>query len=1075
MEERQIRIYLLQSRVQITINGQSLPFTRKAAQKLFIYMADTNAADYTRDELSYFFYGSDLKARRRFSGEVLYYLPEEIKDLCIDQTDPDEIRFNSNQVWIDSHEFGERANVLLQNSPISRDEHLSEAKSLLDLYQDHFLSHYLSTFTENSDNQAFLLWVKRRRREVAELRHRIFDEVIRLLLERGSDGLTSWNEAQTYAAEWLRSIEPGPMPLQYLIWLSANRFQNDALQSYLMRLKNVENREQIIVGPSLSRWKSLIKNNDFIPLSELRLQDRRPVEGIVKLAMMNLIAREDVLKEILALLSATSGTRVFAVLGSAGVGKTQIARAITRALREKDRTRRIIELDLDTTLDLEMICNNVLHQLGVPDLAIMNYAVKRQRVKQLLQAPNLLVIVDEGHTEHLTNPQSLTTIVDILSGAQIMLVARQITGADYYRVEVKPFTREQVEDFLCQQIPHLRLLDKKLFSELTDLTGGLPLLLHIIAGFLKKERIRLPALLAKLKSFDIQSDVAKEHLSVTHRVLRLIWRFMQPEERYLLYATSLFAPMEGATLEDIVTICSTIFPQAIIRQKMSLLVDMKLLEPRSIEYEGGHYVLHPLMREFSREQIYLLDAHLPHLPTIERSYIQHITDVATYHKKEFNELDKLVENVLYVLDKVFFDDSYAWAHSLAIQALSQIAPYFERRGMYFAGFRLISRALEICETIAVDPTRVQLLHYAGRLAYKQGDYQLARNFYEKALVIATSLELEQVYSEIYHSLGLIHLQEADYENAKVNLEQANEWATLNEQESLLYSIRANLGVRAFRQGQFDVALNYYQDVLTSIEESIQNQPEEIQSIAQFTLTALGITFTEIGQHAMAQQYYQRSISLARVLNNPERLGYLYLNLGVTHYFLREYNASRDCFLQGYMLADRLQHLELLTQIIYNQGVLASARGHHKKALRLLNSALQRVEDGNLHRLKPIILIALGKAYLKRHWLLKAQRCFVEGLATSSISSKYAARALYGLGLRATIEFSITEEDIAVTYARIKRLMQKIGLSVINLPSVTVSGLHQAQDYYQHDFDDPPKLSRYKVVEALEMWLSENEG
>jgi tetratricopeptide (TPR) repeat protein len=535
---------------------------------------------------------------------------------------------------------------------------------------------------------------------------------------------------------------------------------------------------------------------------------------------------------------------------------------------------------------------------------------------------------------------------------------------------------------------------------------------------------------------------------------------------------SLFDTVEGATLEDLVVVCTGIFLPGMVRQKMNLLSDMHLVQCSQAEHDVEHYTLHPIISEFLREQTRRSPSRLPQLPAIEQAYIQHLMDFVRLYYAQFSQLDRQQQNILHMFNLVLFNDAYSRLRPQAIDALNYCCKYFEQRGLYVIGLRLVSRALEVFEQAPINSLRVQLLHHAGQLAYKQANYQLAREFIQQALAEAQDLEFTPSYGEILHSLGLLQLQQLDYENATVSFEKAEEWASTYGQSSLLFSVWANSGVRAFRESDFDTALRYYLRILDAIDENTTNLPEELQSIVQFAWTALGITYTEIGEYIQAERCYQRSISLARVLNNPERLAYLYMNLGVTNYFLKEYEASNDCFLQGIVLAEHIRHQELITQITWNQGVLASAQEQHSKAIRLLNTALLQAEENNLIRLRPLILVALGKAYLKHHWLRKAQQCFFEAIVSQGIANKYVARALYGLGLRAMIDVSVIgDNNVRTTYQQIERLMQRLCVSPSDLLPIPRSALERAQDYFQHDIDHLPKLSRFCIVEALEMWLS----
>ena len=70
-----------------------------------------------------------------------------------------------------------------------------------------------------------------------------------------------------------------------------------------------------------------------------------------------------------------------------------------------------------------------------------------------------------------------------------------------------------------------------------------------------------------------------------------------------------------------------------------------------------------------------------------------------------------------------------------------------------------------------------------------------------------------------------------------------------------------------------------------------NLPPEFQTVAQHVHTALGLTFTELGDYDAAMHHFQQSMALARLLNYPQLIGYLYLNIGLIYCYRKEYERS----------------------------------------------------------------------------------------------------------------------------------------------------------------------------------------
>ena len=1067
MEKPSIDVYLLRDKPQIFLDGEPVKFERGGSEQLFYYLADTGEDTYTRSELARLLYDEDDNtARRKLSKEALFPTPSVLKNRCFDQSDPDELGFSAENMWVDSQAFAKRAAELLRYAPISTGNQFAEAKSILTLYQDHFLWGYSPKSSDIAVSSSFSNWQHRRQKELAVVRHQLLDEVIRFYLEWD----LARSEAQSYADQWLGSLEPGTMPLQYLIWIAAKQRQNEALRDYLEQLRVCEDQKAVVIGPSSSRWIELISSDrESISLSVLHLRGLRSSQKILGQDTRRLIGREAILEQISVLLS-TNTPPIFAITGLPGAGKAQVARAAAQILRRKQPSYWVIDFELTPELDLELLVNQLLMQLEKPELVNLNIAAKRQHLKQLLQAPNIVIFIDEGHTTHLSDAKTRANLLETFEGARIVLIGRHLTSSDYYTVKIHGLTRRQTRDLLCQKIPRLEQTDEALFVELRKLMSGLPLLLHIIGGFIKKERIRLPSLIQELAALNNKPNHRQEVVTVYQTILRWLWRYMQLDEQHLLCVVSLFDATEGATLEALTTICSKVYSPGRVRQKMKLLGDLCLLEVQPTA-TSARYSLHPIIFELVREQAVQQAVRLTFLPKFEQNYIHYLLELVRVNHDQPLILDGQQHNILRLFDLTLVTGQHEWAQAEAVAALCQVSPYFERRGLYTVGSKLIERALEISDQQAPNPLRVYLLHHAGQMAAKQSNYELAQVFLENSLSDALSLEMRQDYGLLYLDFGLVQMQALDYENARVNLDRAAEWASNYGTKPLVYRIWVNLGVLAFRQSEFNEAYTHYKKVLDDLGDDAEALRPELQAIAQFALNAIGITLTNLQKPSQAQKYHQRSLILARSLNDPERLGYVYLNLGVAYFFLKKYEAARDCFIQGQHFARLTQNQELLTQIIWNRGALASAEDHHDKALRLLNTALSRTEKYQLHRMKPIVLVALGKACLKRSWRPKAQQCFVDALTSQDLSKVYAARAFYGLGLCAVINSSNGDNDARATHTQIQQMMKQIDLSPTVLPTISRPELQLAQKYYRHDFDPLYRIAHYRLVDALMLWLS----
>ena len=1060
MQDYHIRFYLLCKQPQITVNDEPLAVTPQAL-KLLIYLADSAETVYAREDLIRLVYGTVL-ARDTFRKKVMYPIRQRIPDFPLETGRGDLLYFERDKVWVDSRVFVEETRELLDGIRRFGKDDYRRAQDILELHQEAFLLDYHPKSGEGIDDSPFLAWQNSRRRDLVALYHQLLDQTIRY----GVKQQRHWSDAQRFAERWRGSLNPSAKPLQYLIWLAAHQ-HSDALNSLLVELRERETAGELPMGPSWAEWDRVLKRGKTMALSRL-LPDTAPeANSVGEDRSDDLTGRRDVLEQILAFITVPRPEPVFAVTGLPGVGKTALTHAAARLLQERHPDYQVVRVEFSAQLDLEHLCNQLLAALGKPDLFTLDYAQKRQRLAQLLRAPRLVVILDEGHTTHLANPDTLTTVLTLLDGACVLLVARVLPRFPHFVVELAGLDEAQTRAFLVRLVPWLSDLAETQFTELAALTGGLPLLLHIIAGGLKKELGRMHSLLDALKrqgTLDFQRDV----YTVYEQVLAWLWQYLDSKDKDLLYAISLFAPLDGAGGEDLRTVLVSVLAPERLDAKLNRLIALHLVErPRDASAAPRH-ALHPIILDFVRRRSG--QRRRPYTQLIERAYIHYLLDLIDAHSRESDRLDAYQQSVLHLFDLVLFGDDHVWARPQAIESLNRIFPYFEMRGLHAAASRLFTRALDLGQFASVT-THIQMLRSAAKIASIRADDEEPLKLYQRALDVAQDAAVTTQYASLYHGIGSIYMEKGRFREAIQNFETAARWVDAAQQKPLLYAIWSNLGVCASRQGQFERARQHYQKVLAHLGGSGIDLPPELQTIAQFVQTWLGITCTELGDYETAMRHFDASMALARVLNYPQLMGYLYLNIGLAYCYQAAYDEADDCFHRASLIAEQIEHAALRTQVTFNQAILASKRSLHQEALRLHRIALIEATDHDLTWVKPQILISLGKAYLRVEQFESAQQPFGEVLQLPQITAAYIAQALYGLASSVVLKAHfIGDNRVETTFELIHPRFDSLPLDRLPLQEVG-DYLDWTHTAFQRDLDHIPQLARYRIVDALHLWIA----
>ncbi|MEM9215227.1 MAG: CHAT domain-containing protein [Cyanobacteria bacterium P01_F01_bin.150] len=205
-----------------------------------------------------------------------------------------------------------------------------------------------------------------------------------------------------------------------------------------------------------------------------------------------------------------------------------------------------------------------------------------------------------------------------------------------------------------------------------------------------------------------------------------------------------------------------------------------------------------------------------------------------------------------------------------------------------------------------------LLRRLGMAYYQQGDYRNAVDTYEQRLALATS----PAYSPA-HSL----------EQAYALADLASVYGTI---------------------GEYDSAIDYYQQGLTVVQ-SLQHKPPAIESDI---LSRLGMVHYAKQDYQQAAEFQQKSLLIARQLEDQARIGQTMSQLGLAYYAKTDYAEAivlqRQSLTIARLLDDRAAEgmaLENLGLAHYAQEDYAQAVTYHEQSLAIARERGDRHAEG----------------------------------------------------------------------------------------------------------------------------------
>lgn len=1051
-----LKVYLLRPLPLITINDVPLEFGGRPLD-LFLYLADRNEPTHSRSDLLAMLYGNDVPTRR-LSQNVLFNLPTIVKENYLNSSDQSHIQFFNEKIWVDSRAFESRASELLLHTPLNDNTQVENARQILTLYKGHFLQNYFPRA------DGLIEWEEDRRNRLASLRDGILDQLIQFYL-RGA----RLEEAQHYAEIWRKSLEPGLTPLQYLIWITANRHQHGLMEKYLEELRRVENETDGITPTGLdsAEWQRHLQKREDLPLSILGLTPNSGTSSFPMLREDRFIGREGIVNDLVSILSKRQDAKVIVLTGLPGVGKTTVARLVIQSLQKADSNYKIIILQLTVEPDFESLLNSILEQSEMWHSIPLNLTKKRQLIKQLLRKQQYLIVIDEGNVTTLSDNTFVQALLDLLSDAHTLLVGQNVSSENHIPFLVEGLKPKDVKTLLNRQLPEIESVKGDVFSEIVNITGGLPVGLNIMIGCLRDQRFQINTFISILGSVNAE-PLGQDNVQPRYdAILSWIWSVLNPTEKLILYATAMFDPTSGATFEDIDSICSNISGK-LMKSRIDTLCSLSLLNDQESEEQTPHYTLHSLVFRFVQQSARFHENIQHDLAAIQHDWIEHFLDYALTYQLRFPMLDLQRRNIIRMFELVLIDKPNQMLYRRTVAAFCLIYPYLEKRGLYELAVRLISKIIKSDAIQQMPDEHIRLLHHAGQAAYKLGNQELAQHYLSQSLLLASGMEMQRYYGTIHLDLALLHLQSGKFSDAMNSFEESHQWAQEYNQRVLLCRITVNTGVCAMRQGYYAKSKEYFERVWDYIDEGErQHLSYELKDILQVAYNGLGLVALEEENYKEAESCYQKALTLTRDLNSPERLGYLYVNMGVTAYFTGSYESAHEYFLQAKIIAEYIQHDELMTLAMWNQGALNSALYQYEYAAKLLKTALIQAKEMSLKWMETSIYIRLGKLYFRQESLSKSRACFMSALEGAIQNPKSIAQALYGLALIELSEKDIVgTNDIQYAIEQISIMLSRLNIDRHYLMLTSYEELEKAQKLFQHDLDSHPQISRYRIVEGL---------
>ena len=589
------------------------------------------------------------------------------------------------------------------------------------------------------------------------------------------------------------------------------------------------------------------------------------------------------------------GARLVTLTGPGGTGKTRLAVALAHAL-EPDLRDGAVFVNLAPVTDPELLVPTIAEALDVHEGDLP----RAERVIDHLRERRLLLVLD-NFEQLLTAAPFVGDLLAAAPRVWVLATSRApLRLAAEHEYPVPPFeTPDAALPFeTLVQTDALRLfaararavdrgfaLDELSAPEVARVCArldGLPLAIELAAA---RAKLLAPAeILERLEREPQLLPPGPRDAPARQRTLAatIHWSYdlLGPDERLAFARLGVF--VGGCTLEAAERVCE------ITLESLGALVDNNLLRRRDSRFGMLETVRHfavELLEEAGSVEV--RRRHAEWLTELAETMAERTTVAGEDATVWLDRIQPEHDNIRAALAWAVDEDP-----ELALRLASSLRLFWEVRGHFGEGGRWLEEALPKAAGVA-PLVRLRAMSAGGAIAFRCGDFQLARERFEGSLELARELDDELWVARALSDVGTVAAALEEWDDASALLEESAGLFRKLDVEPRLATVLGNLGHIAAQRGDYERAIEVTQEAL-SLES--RHKPN-----ATISLYNLGSHNLQAGHLDKSRDWLERAIAQTLELGFKEVMAYAlaaYVRL-----CLLEGDAARAAHLAG--IADRL--------------------------------------------------------------------------------------------------------------------------------------------------------------------------
>lgn len=705
--------------------------------------------------------------------------------------------------------------------------------------------------------------------------------------------------------------------------------------------------------------------------SVYRQVERAPFQALADLPYF--VGREQELRALKGALLNGGYVTICSLHGMGGVGKTALAARLAYDLRPHFPDG-VLWARVDTS-DPMSILSTFAQAYGGDVSRYADLDSRSRIVRDMLAKKRALVILDNARADEDVRP-----LLPATGACAVIVTTRRhdlSVASGTYQFEIGPFDpdRQEAMELFAKILSVERVTaERATFIELAEVLGRLPLAVAIAACRLAYEpnwsaRDFLQRVRREKKRLD-ELHYGDQSVRLS---LAISYAALSPDRQQFFAALGAFGG-EDFSVEAVANV--TRVPADEVEDRLRELHAMSLVQLG----QAGRYRLHPLLRDYAREQI--KDG-----KTFERMATYFVGYVEEHYADD-NALEMEISNIVGALETAFEKN----LSGLLARGVNRLYGFLANRGLYELAELHLRRAAQVVEQLGDEESLMTVLLHLGYIEQYRGNYAQAEGYLRRSLSLAHALEQPERVSAALLALGMVILRRGAVGQAVAYYHEGLALARalgLPERTSRLLN---NLGIVAMRTGDPAQAEELFQESL-----ALARQTDQYECVGSL-LNNLGLLALTRGDLIRAETCFQECLVRARRIDHHEHVCIALANLGDVETQRGTYTQAAKFYQESLNLARQMGHQEIIVVLLKSLGELALQRQDYAQADVHYHAGLSLAQQIGHRWCTAEILIRRAELFLKQGELSRAHATFFESLkiVRELGAQELIAGALYGL-------------------------------------------------------------------------------